>query len=170
VSVKIHGWAGVISDTHIPQRASALPPRIFDIFEGASLIIHAGDLVEERVITELEALAPVVAVAGNMDPFYLYQRLGNHNIIDLNGLKVGIVHGKGRGEATKQWVYNTFSSRGFDGVVFGHLHQPVLEYRENLWLLNPGSPTDPRGEGPSCGRLWEEGGNLKAEIIPIKQV
>ena len=163
-----NGWVGVIADTHIPVRACHLPPEIFQHFEGASMIIHAGDLVEENVVTELEAIAPVLAVSGNMDPLSLYHKFGGKNIVSINGLKIGVVHGKGRGDFTKEWVCQMFSPKYYDGVVFGHLHRPIIEKRNSYTLFNPGSPTNPRGSSPSCGRLWEENGKLITEIISIR--
>ena len=58
---------GLISDTHIPKRAMCIPQRVFEIFKNVDFIIHAGDLVELTVIDELEQIAPVLAVHGNMD-------------------------------------------------------------------------------------------------------
>jgi hypothetical protein len=58
---------GVLSDTHVPTIVRALPPAIFDIFKGVDLIMHAGDIVELSVLDELRTIAPVEAVAGNMD-------------------------------------------------------------------------------------------------------
>ncbi len=50
-----------------PNRARCIPKRVFEIFESVDYIIHAGDLVELAVIDELEQIAPVLAVHGNMD-------------------------------------------------------------------------------------------------------
>ena len=58
---------GVLSDTHVPTIVSALPPAIYDIFQGVDLILHAGDIVELSVLDDLRAIAPVEAVAGNVD-------------------------------------------------------------------------------------------------------
>jgi uncharacterized protein len=58
---------GVLSDTHIPLRARILPPVLFELFAGVNLILHAGDLIDEQVIKDLSAIAPVEAVAGNLD-------------------------------------------------------------------------------------------------------
>ena len=57
---------GVISDTHIPH-FKKLPGAIWKHFAGVELIIHAGDLSILRVIAELETIAPVVAVQGNIE-------------------------------------------------------------------------------------------------------
>ena len=64
---------GLISDTHVPKRAHYVPKRVFEIFEKVDYIIHAGDLVELAVVDELEQLAPVLAVHGNMDGVDIYR-------------------------------------------------------------------------------------------------
>ncbi|MGD0977620.1 MAG: metallophosphoesterase family protein [Candidatus Bathyarchaeia archaeon] len=51
---------GVISDTHVPDRARRIPERVFKVFENVDFIVHAGDLVQFSVIDELERLAPVL--------------------------------------------------------------------------------------------------------------
>ena len=58
---------GLISDTHVPKRAICIPQKVFEVFKNADFIIHAGDLVEMSVIDDLEQIAPVLAVHGNMD-------------------------------------------------------------------------------------------------------
>ena len=58
---------GLISDTHIPDRAKVLPQKVIEAFNDVELILHAGDLTSPRVIEELEDIAPVMAVQGNMD-------------------------------------------------------------------------------------------------------
>ena len=57
---------GIISDTHIPH-FKRLPEAVWHYFAGVELIIHAGDLSVLSVIDELETIAPVVAVQGNIE-------------------------------------------------------------------------------------------------------
>jgi uncharacterized protein len=160
---------GVLSDTHIPNRARQLPPSLFKIFDGVDLILHAGDLVTETVLAELAAIAPVEAVAGNMDPYLLSARLGRQKIINAGGFNIGLVHGdlgdgydRGR---TPQRVLEAFAGENVDCIVFGHSHQTYNREKEGVLLFNPGSPTDPRhSKGPSCG-LLTLGKEIKAEII-----
>ena len=64
---KVVKTVGLISDTHVPKKARCIPKRVFEIFENVDYIIHAGDLVELAVVDELEQIAPVLAVHGNMD-------------------------------------------------------------------------------------------------------
>lgn len=66
---------GVISDTHVPVRARALPGAVFDIFAGVDLILHAGDLITLDVLAELQTIAPVLAVHGNVDRPEVIERL-----------------------------------------------------------------------------------------------
>jgi putative phosphoesterase len=60
---------GVISDTHIPERANTIPEIVFEIFKEVDLILHAGDLVSLEVRDQLEKIAPTICVQGNMDRY-----------------------------------------------------------------------------------------------------
>ncbi len=159
---------GVLSDTHIPARAYSLPPSIFSIFENVALILHAGDIVEEQVLLELEALAPVEAVAGNMDPLELRHKLGTAKVINLGSVSVGLFHGFGARGTAKKKAIEEFHYQRVGGVIFGHTHEPLIEKRNGLLLVNPGSVTDPRrGSKPACAVLRLEKGTLEGEIMPL---
>lgn len=163
------GKVGVIADTHIPVRASHLDPKIFELFDGVDLILHAGDLVEEYVLEELGVLAPVAAVTGNMDHLSLSKKLGEEKIIRLGGeLSLGLMHGAGAPWSMPDRAFASFQKLGIDGVVFGHSHEPFLEERDGIMLLNPGSPSDPRrGSAPSCALLYVEEKNFRAEFYQL---
>jgi len=147
---------GVISDTHIPVRARLLPPELFTLFDGVDLVLHAGDLVEEDVLQELATIAPVEAVAGNMDPWTLHKRLGRKKILELAGYRIGLIHGDNSTDRSKmpQRVLQSFKQDKVDCIIFGHSHQPYHETIHGILLFNPGSPTDRRRESRhSCGLL-----------------
>lgn len=147
---------GVISDTHIPVRARLLPPEIFTLFDGVDLVLHAGDLVEESVLQELAAIAPVEAVAGNMDSWTLHKRLGQKKILELAGYRIGLIHSDNSTDRSKtpQRVLQSFKQDKVDCIIFGHSHQPYHETIHGILLFNPGSPTDRRSEPRhSCGLL-----------------
>ena len=74
---------GVISDTH-----GDINPAAFNVFNDVELILHAGDIGNSDIITELEALAPVTAVLGNTDGFNLAGRYPEREIIYIKGKKV----------------------------------------------------------------------------------
>ena len=113
---------GVISDTHVPGAAPSLPPAVFEIFKGVDLILHAGDIVSYTVLDELAALAPVEAVAGNMDDNELHLRLPAKKVLKLGRFTVGLTHGKYRIDVQKEMVRKDFGS--VDLIVLGHSHMP----------------------------------------------
>src|SRR6266516_278782 len=82
---------GVISDTHIPH-FKKLPEVIWEHFAGVELIIHAGDLSILTVIDELETIAPVVAVQGNIEEEEVMLKLPIKREITVGHCRIGIVH------------------------------------------------------------------------------
>ena len=124
------------------MRARYLPAEIFIAFTGVDLILHAGDIKEWSVIQELSTLAPVEAVFGNMDHAEVRRRLPRRRVIEMGGVKIGLVHGDGAGYNTTARALGAFSD--VDCIVFGHSHRPYNELHGDTVLFNPGSPTDRR--------------------------
>lgn len=157
---------GLISDTHIPDRARVLPEKVLTSFKDVDLIIHAGDLTTTRVIDELEDIAPVIAIQGNMDRV-AGLKLPNAKTIEAEGVKIGVVHGEvyPRGD-TQQLLY---LARQLDVniLVSGHSHQPKIEQVEDVLLLNPGSPIVPRLADRTVMLLEINDKNVDVEIIKI---
>jgi uncharacterized protein len=133
---------GLISDTHVPARARNIPKTVFSVFENVDYIIHAGDLVELAVIDELEQLAPVLAVHGNMDGPEVSGALPKLNSLKVMDWKIGVIHdpasfsGMTRmREIAKQNLFNV--------LVYGHTHTSNIKWEGKTLYINPGSPTNP---------------------------
>jgi uncharacterized protein len=158
---------GVLADTHIPTRGRFMPPHLFRIFNEVQLIMHAGDLVDEQVLIELQALAPVEAVAGNMDPPDLRSRLGRQKLLDIGGVVVALLHGDLAGHrVSHERLSEQFKPIKPRVIVFGHLHEPVNEWHDDILFFNPGSAVDPRrSPNPSCGLLKIENTQVSGEIL-----
>ncbi len=156
---------GVLSDTHIPGKAKALPKAVLDAFAGADHIIHAGDILSTDVLNELGKLAPVTAVAGNIDPPELRYLLGEKKIILLGGFRFGIVHGHGSKGTTLGRAIKSFGHDDVDCIIFGHSHYPYCGYHEGILLFNPGSPTDKRRNMYYSAGLLEAGKRIKPRIF-----
>lgn len=158
---------GVVADTHIPERGRFIPPELFRVFADVDLILHAGDLVEEAVLEELAALAPVEAVAGNMDPLRLKQRLGRLKLIKVGKVAIGLLHGDLVGRQVRfSQVAKLFNPERVNAIVFGHLHEPVNKEQAGILFFNPGSAVDPRRmPRPSCGRLEIRETGISGEIF-----
>lgn len=156
---------GVVSDTHIPSRAKALPAALMEGLRGVDLIIHVGDLLKDYVLYELEEIAPVEAVAGNNDDEYIRSKLPDKKIIKAGKFRIGITHGYGRGSNTLYAALAAFSRDNVDCVVFGHSHVPFNETVNGILCVNPGSPTDKRWqEYYSYGIITVGDSNISAEI------
>jgi hypothetical protein len=137
---------GVIADTH-----GLYDPGVEKYFSGMSAIVHAGDIGDRAVIESLQALAPVVAVSGNVDE---YERSGfpRQIIFRRRGKSVAVRHvlyekGKLTEEATR-WL----DAQQPDVCIFGHSHRPTISRYGRTLLFNPGSAgpkrfTLPRGIG-----------------------
>ncbi|MFZ5352483.1 MAG: metallophosphoesterase family protein [Bacillota bacterium] len=156
---------GVISDTHITRAGKTLPEAVHEAFEGVDLILHAGDIMIEEVIIELEAIAPTTVVAGNNDGFELFAKYGKRRIIEVNGFRIGLTHGYGRGRSFMN-AYYEFIDDKLDCIVYGHSHAPHNEIIDNVLYFNPGSPTNRRFQ-PQCsvGVLHLTETEVKGEII-----
>ncbi len=140
--LKVLKLVGLISDTHIPARAKAIPNKVFKIFQDTCLIIHAGDLTRLSVIEELEQMAPVVAVHGNMDTRDIKEKLPVTNSVDVYDWKIGMTHSLNFFFRTRRFR-DIAEKRGFHVFVSGHIHRPSLKYKDGMLLINPGSPTNP---------------------------
>ena len=156
---------GVISDTHVPAIARSLPAAIFDVFQGVDLILHAGDVVALSVLEELRTIAPVEAVAGNMDDFETRLALPSKKVISLGTFRAGLIHGKYKIEVQREMIKKEFSD--VDLIVYGHSHTPFWGKEDGVYFLNPGSPTDRRHAPYNSVAVLEVGDELKADIIKI---
>jgi putative phosphoesterase len=139
---------------------------VFEVFEGAGLILHAGDVTVRAALDELAALAPVAAVAGNIDDPSLQAALPEQVRLEVEGVVIGMVHDAGPSKGRRERMRRRFP--GCRVVVYGHSHMPVLEDRDGLLLLNPGSACDPRqAKVPTVAVLEVAGGEVFAELVEL---
>jgi uncharacterized protein len=134
----------LIADTHVPKRARDLPSPVWAAVEAADVVIHAGDWVDEAFLDRLETrCGRLVGVYGNNDGPALRARLPEIADVELDGLRVSVVHETGPTTGREQRCQSRFPGR--DVLVFGHSHIPWDTVTPGgLRLLNPGSPTDRR--------------------------
>ena len=133
---------GLISDTHIPTKAKAIPEKALNALKNASLIVHAGDLIQLSVVDDLEKLAPVMAVCGNADRHEVKERLPNMDSVRIYHWKIGVIHDAGALWGTRK-MKRIAKQNSFDVLVFGHTHRPTFKQENKALFINPGSPTNP---------------------------
>lgn len=116
---------GVISDTH-----GLLRPEAKSALAGCDAIIHAGDVGKPRVLEELQAIAPVTAIRGNVDTWAT--DMADTEVLSLGGKTFFILHDLNELELDP-------AAAGFDAVISGHSHKPAIRRSEGVLYLNPGS-------------------------------
>ncbi len=156
---------GVLSDTHIPTASLSIPQAVFKLFHDVDLILHAGDIVELSVLEELKTIAPVEAVAGNMDDADVHGKLPEKKVLSLGGFSVGLIHGKFKLDIQKEMIRKEFGD--VDLIVYGHSHAPFWGRIDGVYYLNPGSPTDKQHALYNSVALLYIGEDLRAEIIKL---
>lgn len=135
---------GLISDTHIPEIAKAVPPQVTEVFRGVDLILHAGDIAVESVLDELGNIAPVLAARGDDDYAIRDKRIDEVQDLTIEGLTIRVTHSShywARGLVQYPEKHNL--KKAPDIVVFGHTHREIVENLGQSLIVNPGSATFP---------------------------
>lgn len=136
---------GVLSDTH-----GLLRPELFEVFEGVDRILHAGDVGGPSILDDLEALAPVHAVWGNVDGSKVRERAREAITVEVAGLSVGMAHGHRLAPAYDRLLAQFPEA---DLIVHGHSHEPSLRRLGDVLLLDPGSAGHRRFRNPVTAAL-----------------
>ncbi len=134
----------------MPRGTRRLPAECLKLIGESDLILHAGDFVSVAVYEELTGLAPVEGVAGNMDEPDLRALLSPRRVVEVEGLRIGMVHDAGPRLGRAERLAEAFP--GCAAVVYGHTHVPETTRLGEIWILNPGSPTE-RRSAPSHGMI-----------------
>lgn len=136
----------LVSDTHLPGRARDLPAAVWQAVDECDVVVHAGDWTSVELLDHLEARARrLVGVFGNNDHGVLRERLPEVARVEIEGVRLAVVHETGAREGRERRADAAFAD--VDLLVFGHSHIPWDSTTPGgLRLLNPGSPTDRRRE------------------------
>jgi uncharacterized protein len=134
----------VTSDTHVPQRSRDIPQSLWTAIDEADVVVHAGDWTDAALLDRFEARSRrLVAVYGNNDHGELRDRMPEVARVEIEGLRIAVVHETGDKKGREQRCAARFPDA--DLLVFGHSHIPWdTSASTGLRLLNPGSPTDRR--------------------------
>lgn len=160
----------IIADSHIPSRASEVPPAFETRIREADHVIHAGDFDAEGSYSNIDAMAEeLTAVVGNMDPLI---GLPEVTTVTLGGVEFVITHGTGPPTGYKARVAETARQNATNETtdspvgVAGHTHEVMDTTHEGIRLLNPGSVT---GASPASNATMMvadvEDGSLSVEVL-----
>jgi putative phosphoesterase len=148
---------GIISDTHGLMRQPAL-----DALAGVELILHAGDVGTPEVLTALAAIAPVVAVRGNVDTGTWAATLPETAEVTVEQSRFYMLHN------IADLAINP-ASEGYRAVIFGHSHKALEEVRNGVLCLNPGSAGPRRFRLPvTLMKVVVDGKKLIPQLVTIE--
>ena len=148
--LKVGTILGLISDTHGLLRENAI-----NALRGADLILHAGDVGGPEILKALRAIAPVVAVRGNVDTGEWAKALPLTEVIQAGAVVVYMLH------ILDNLDMNP-SVAGTHIVVCGHSHKPGQSQKGGVTYINPGSA------GPKRFRLPVTVARLDLGVRPWK--
>ncbi|HEV8613464.1 MAG TPA: metallophosphoesterase family protein [Gemmatimonadales bacterium] len=154
---------GIISDTH-----GLLRPEVFPLFQGVDRILHAGDVGELDLLSELATIAPVTAVWGNTDGFELRDRIPERIETRIEGFDFLLLHGHQLGVPTPEKLNRAYPSA--EVIIFGHTHKPLLTIVDQVvTVMNPGGAGPFRfGLPASVGIMELEAGiPPRARLVPL---
>ena len=147
---------GVISDTH-----GLLRPEAFEALRGVEHILHAGDVGDPAILDALHALAPVTAISGNIDIHGPCGALPATEAITLHGHTFYMLH-------DRQALDLDPAAGGFAAVISGHSHRPLIEWRQGVLYMNPGSAGPRRFTLPvSLGLISMGASELQPRLVNL---
>lgn len=153
---------GVISDTH-----GYLDPTVLELFAGVRHIIHAGDVLDAEILRRLETVAPVTAVAGNLDDPKVVGDLPREARGEADGVRFVVSHKPKR--LLKRITGGKLSLADYDLVVWGHEHIPSATWVDGVLHLNPGTASAPEEEddGPTVAIVETTPAGLSVRFFPL---
>ncbi|GGD22101.1 metallophosphoesterase family protein [Pontibacillus salipaludis] len=134
----------VISDTHMPKKGEAFPESLIQELRHVDLIIHAGDWSSRGIYEALVSYGEVKGVQGNVEEDEIRELLPEKLLLEIDGYKIGVVHGHGEKKTTEKRVIEAFEEEEVDLIIFGHSHLPLTRWVKKTLLFNPGSLMDKR--------------------------
>jgi len=158
---------GVISDTHLQKPDKRLDTIVSTHFLDVDMIIHAGDMVKLEILDPFYATdKEVLAVAGNMDSVAVQDTFPIRQIIEIENLTIGIIHGWGAPKGLRTRIRSAFDH--VNAIIYGHTHHPFCATEDGIFFFNPGSPTDSRfTSSPSIGIIEIDDKHIQGEIINL---
>jgi putative phosphoesterase len=149
---------GLISDTHGLLRQGAV-----DALRDSDVIVHAGDIGDPQILSQLSRLAPVTAVRGNVDRGDWASSLPDTAVLTVGDAVILVIHNVAELDLDP-------AAAGFQAVVSGHSHQPGWHEKDGVLFVNPGSAGPRRFTLPiSLGRLRVAGTRMTAELIELER-
>ncbi len=147
---------GLISDTH-----GLLRPEALAFLRGSDAIVHGGDIGHAGILEALSRIAPVTAVRGNNDRGAWAEAIAESEVLQLGEIYIHALHDLSMLEVDP-------AAAGFQVVVSGHSHKPLVERHDGVLFVNPGSAGPRRFKLPiSVGELVIVGTSIEVRLVEL---
>ncbi|MGQ0615035.1 MAG: metallophosphoesterase family protein [Planctomycetaceae bacterium] len=140
---------GLISDTH-----GLLRPEAIAALQDVERILHMGDVGSPDVLEELEGIAPVAAVRGNVDHGAWCRALPETLLLEHDGLRIFLLHDLAALDLDP-------AAASIDVVLYGHTHKPHSEVKGGVLYANPGAAGPRRFSLPVSLAFLEPGPRIR---------
>jgi len=162
----------VIGDTHISSFKD-LPNKILQFIKESNWIIHVGDYTSKNIVEGFTQIKGnyFKGVYGNSDPLVIRKLLPPKIVIEILGIRIGIIHPESGGSETflKKRILKEFRDHNVDVIAYGHTHEAEIQRVDKILLVNPGRGyIDEFSYNSSASiSIITLGKNIKAKIIEI---
>lgn len=164
---------GLIADTHLPSLVRSLDqlgPQVADALRGVDLILHAGDVTAPSVLDWCAQFSDVLIAEGNNDLFH-DPRMAKRQFLDIEGWRLGMAHElRPESRPISEIIDSSLDGEPVDILIGGDTHVERLEFRDNVLLINSGSPILPHHLSTrlgSIGILDISRKRVRAEIVTL---
>ena len=132
----------IVSDTHRHEENLEI---VLQREKNLDMLIHLGDSEGSEDYIRTIAECPCYIVKGNNDYFSDLNRdikmtIGKYRVLLTHGHHYYVSLGT-------ETIISEGRAQDMDIVMFGHTHRPLVDIREDITVLNPGSLSYPRQEG-----------------------
>ena len=162
----------IIGDTHISSFKD-LPKKILQYIKESNWVIHVGDYTSKNIVEGFKQLKTnyFKGVYGNSDPLVIRKLLPPKIVIEISGVRIGIIHPKSGGPETflKKRILKEFRDNNVDIITYGHTHEAKIQRVNKTLIINPGRGyVDEFSYNPSASiAIITLGKEIKAEIKEI---
>ncbi len=164
---------GLITDTHLPSLMRSLDelgPAVADALRDVDLVLHAGDVVAPSVLDWCGQFADVLVAEGNNDLFQ-DPRMDKKQMLDIEGFRIGMTHElRPESRPMSELLAASLDNERVDILIGGDTHVERLEYRDNVLLINSGSPILPHHLSTRLGTIGIldiTRGRVRVEIVSL---
>jgi hypothetical protein len=131
----------ILGDTHV-KSINELPNEMIKDIKCSDWVIHVGDYTSIEVLNGLIDLKGIYfkGVYGNADTKQVWEIVHPKEIFEIKGKRIGITHPPSGGshENIEAKVIKEFRKDNVDIIIYGHTHDPIIHYKENIIIINPG--------------------------------